>query len=196
MNKAEENFLNLYGIALQGGSFPPKGCLNDPNTAADSNKASALSLSDWRQIFHLADIHHVFPMIYETVWKGSRESGAAKSDLSFVKTDYFQKGLQKSIHLTTAQARRTAEFLKLYRFLLERDLHPIVMKGIICRCLYPNPEQRASSDEDLLVPEEEFPKYVQAFQEYGLHTALPECDLKKDHEVPFCSDHVYIELHK
>ena len=70
------------------------------------------------------------------------------------------------------------------------------MKGIICRSLYPEPEQRSSSDEDLLIREEEFPAYHKALTEYGLKLAEPDKDIYEEHEVPYCNSRLYIELHK
>ena len=53
--------------------------------------------------------------------------------------------------VTIRQATRTAEFLLLLRELNARGLRPAVFKGAVCRSLYPEPEQRPSSDEDILI---------------------------------------------
>ena len=42
------------------------------------------------------------------------------------------------------QTMKTSEFLQLYRFLAEAGIRPLVVKGIVCRELYPNPDYRAS----------------------------------------------------
>lgn len=100
--------------------------------------------------------------------------------------------------LTISQAGRTADFLLLYAFLNERGLYPAVMKGIVLRSLYPHPEQRASTDEDLLVRPEEFPLYHSALLDYGLAPVNPDTDLGASDEVSYVdkSRGLYIEVHK
>ncbi len=100
--------------------------------------------------------------------------------------------------LTISQAGRTADFLLLYAFLNERGLYPAVMKGIVLRSLYPHPEQRASTDEDLLVRPEEFPLCHRALLDYGLAPVNPEEDLASSFEVSYedKSRGLYIEVHK
>ena len=172
MNHTEKVFLEAYSCALQG---------------TRCNRLRELSGSELREVFRLADSHRVFPMILQSMYP----EGAGKDA-----SGYVQKSIQKAESLTCGQALMSAEFLKLYRFLRKRNLSPIVMKGIICRSLYPEPEQRSSSDEDLLIPEEMFRAYHKALTEYGLKLAELEKDIYKEHEVPYCSSQVYIELHK
>ena len=144
--------------------------------------------AEWRQIFRIADIHRVFPMIFEISWKNT--------DLKKRKTGYYEKARKKAVDLTCDQGMMTAEFLKLYKYLGRKGLSPVVMKGIICRRLYPNPEQRSSSDEDLLIPKERFAEYHQAFLDYGLHVVNEDIDINETHEVSYCNSRIYIELHK
>lgn len=99
------------------------------------------AVSSWPALRHLAMAHYVLPLLAQAVW----DSPAAASDPAAVKSL-----CAKARQLVTAQARSTADFLLLYRELQQRGLNPIVMKGIICRSLYPCPEQRPSVDEDLL----------------------------------------------
>ena len=174
MTHTHELFLQLYSSALQGRD--------------DAVRTTGVTAQEIRQILGLADMHRIFPMIFEVIWSGivPEERGTA----------YLERGLKKAERLTCDQARMTAEFLKLYRFLAKRGLRPIVMKGILCRRLYPEPEQRSSSDEDLLVPSSKFGKYHQALLDYGLRVADPAIDIEKEHEVPYCNSHVYIEVHK
>ena len=201
MTDIERCFLNLYSLALQanqGGELDLKRA--GTNRGNDLTKELiSFSESDWREVFKLAENHRVFPMVYEVIWQ------ILASDSTFVdsaigrkiqNTSFFRKGYERASSLTCSQARTTAEFLNLYQFLLKSGLSPVVMKGIVCRNIYPRPEQRASSDEDLLVSEEDFSHYHQAFLDYGLHIALSGVNPEKDHEVPYCNSHVYIELHK
>ncbi len=178
MNDTYENFLTVYRYALNqnAGKMQLEALLDKMNTTA------------LKQLFALADSHCVFPMVFDTIYKSSGDD--KKNNV------FFQKEKRKAEKLTVSQARMTAEFLKLYCFLLKRNLHPIVMKGIISRNLYPEPEQRSSSDEDLFIPEEQFPLYHQAFTDYGLHIASENVEIEKDFEISYCNDKIFIELHK
>ena len=94
--------------------------------------------------------------------------------------------------LTIGQAARTAEFLQLYAALEENGLHPAVIKGLVCRDLYPHPEQRASTDEDFLLPEEERFRCKAALLADGLQLVKEDAD-----EAAYRDDDrgLYLEVH-
>ncbi len=60
---------------------------------------------------------------------------------------------------SAAQAQREAQFLDLYQLLRESGLHPLVLKGAVCRSLYAWPTLRASCDEDILLQKDEFEEF-------------------------------------
>lgn len=63
---------------------------------------------------------------------------------------------QETIVTVASQAMRTQRFLDLYQQLTAASLHPIVLKGILCRQLYgPLADYRPSCDEDLYLPPKE-----------------------------------------
>ena len=99
--------------------------------------------------------------------------------------------------VTTRQAVRTAEFLLLLRELHSRGLYPAVLKGIVCRSLYPEPEQRTSSDEDLLISPEDFPAFHEALLDYGLQMLDPTAPTVGADEVTYVDPDrdLYVELH-
>ena len=94
------------------------------------------------------------------------------------------------------QTLRTAEFLELWRALEEAGVTPLVVKGVVCRQLYPKPDHRPSSDEDVLIPPEQFPLCHEVMTRMGLTTAEPDPD--GVWEVPYRREGslLYIELHK
>lgn len=55
-----------------------------------------------------------------------------------------------------AQAAKTAEFLSLYQAFSDAGCPPLVVKGVLCRDLYPNGDQRQSGDEDLFAAQTKF----------------------------------------
>ena len=104
----------------------------------------------------------------------------------------------RMIQQVMVQGRKTAEFLSLYSRLLEKDLTPVVVKGIICREMYREPDYRASGDEDVLIPPEQFPLCDQVFRENAMDYLEPEKDPEKEGEVPYYKKGglLHIELHK
>jgi hypothetical protein len=87
--------------------------------------------------------------------------------------------------------------LLLLRELDAHGLRPAVLKGAVCRSLYPEPEQRASSDEDLLIPQEEFPAYHEALLANGLRLLDPAAPTDGADEVTYVDPErdLYLELH-
>ena len=142
----------------------------------------------WPKLQRLARSHNVLPLLAQAVWDGSVDGMPAGA--STLKT--------AAARITVSQAQRTGDFLLLYRFLNGRGLQPAVMKGIVCRALYPCPEQRPSVDEDFLVDPAEFPAYHAALLEYGLHPAEADADPAAAYEVTYESreNGLCIELHK
>ena len=140
----------------------------------------------WHGAVRLAQSHSVLPLLVEAVCSSTEGEKLCRPYIEHAK------------RLTRAQAQRTADFLLLYDFLAGRGLHPAVMKGIVLRALYPQPEQRASTDEDLLIRTDEFPVYRQAMLDYGLKPVVPNADEEIEHEVAFAdkSRGLYVEIHK
>jgi hypothetical protein len=93
------------------------------------------------------------------------------------------------------QTIRTGEFLSLNRTLRAAGVKPLVIKGLICRQLYPKPDLRPSGDEDLLVSKEEFGPCCRVMADAGLE---PGTEGPEDYEVSFRKQGspLYIELHK
>ena len=66
------------------------------------------------------------------------------------------------------QTRRTRKLEALYGALEAEGLRPLLVKGLACRLLYPNPDLRPSSDEDLLAREEEMKDIHRVFTRMGM----------------------------
>ena len=96
------------------------------------------------------------------------------------------------------QTLRTEEFLSLYNRFLKENIKPIVIKGITLRCLYPMPDHRPSSDEDVLIPKESYAKCHEILSSFGMHTDENEEVREKSYEIPYRKNGspLYIELHK
>ena len=138
---------------------------------------------DWTGLFQLADRQHVLPLILESVWRHPGVPQELLSSMRFVAAD-----------TVIRQARRTISFLDLYRYLSDRQLYPLVLKGLICRCLYPQPDDRPSNDEDLLIKPAEFNAAHEALVSYGLRCSEAEPSSSM-HEITYVGKNLRIELH-
>lgn len=150
--------------------------------ALHREKAELPGETDWMGLFRLAGRHHILPLILEAAW----QSGAPKKDLEPVQ--------YTSMRLMAAQTRRTAAFLNLYRELAGEGFCPVVLKGLICRLLYPEPDLRPSNDEDLMIGQEELPAVHERLLKLGLKctTAQP---FKDEYEIAYSSPDLHLELH-
>lgn len=137
------------------------------------------------RMLRLASNHHVLPLVTEYLWQSS--SGREPDEV------YRRRARAR----TVGQAQCTADFLLLYSYLLQCGLSPAVMKGIVCRRLYPSPELRPSVDEDLLVTPEDYAALYDALTGYGL---VPQEDAPTDRipaEMTFkgAETGLYLEVH-
>lgn len=149
-----------------------------------------LESQDWVELFRIATTHQVLPLIYEAVY----DCPAARN----MEPQVFMSAKQQTIRSVMLQTMKTNEFLGLFQHLQKAGVQALVVKGIVCRNLYPNPDYRMSGDEDVLIPEEEFELCHQAMLDYGMHPADPTQDIQSEHEVPYGKpgSPIYIELHK
>ncbi len=154
------------------------------------NWSEEINTQEWVDLFQLAEEHHIFPMIYEVVYRCPAIASAHPQLLATAKRRVMQSVMM--------QTMKTNEFLQLYKHLSLAEIYPFVVKGIICRNLYPKPDYRMSGDEDLLIAEETFAKCHEAMLSFGMQCADPGQDIEKVYEVPYGKPGslLYIELHK
>ena len=170
MDKAEALLLQALGCAVRG----------EECTMTEKPEQETL-----RRLFRLARQQSVLPLVIQ----------ALASSLS--EDPLFSVFQRKARSLTIHQAQRTGDFLLLMLQLQAMGLRPAVLKGAVCRSLYPEPEQRGSLDEDLLIPPEEFPRYQEALLACGLQRKDPDRLLKGEYEVTYLDPErdIYLELH-
>ena len=142
---------------------------------------------EFGDVLTLAQQHHVLPMIYEAVYA----CPVAKKMPPVVLGECRRATLQSVM----AQTVKTEEFLELYRELRNKGIKPLVVKGIICRDLYPRPDYRNSGDEDVLCGEHQFKQCHKAMIAFGMEPCSSSLD---SYEVPYrkTDGALYIELHK
>ena len=166
----------------------------DALKAALQNRSASLPReldhAEWAELMRLANIHHVLPLIFEAVCE----------DASFARNNapLLAASSSATFRQITKQTRKTMEFLALEQHLQAAGLRPLVVKGIICRSLYPMPDARSSTDEDVLILPEEFEAYHAALTAFGMETSLDPEKIAYSYEVPYRKNgsSLYIELHK
>lgn len=147
-----------------------------------------MTMEQWIELYKVSENQSVAPMVYQQIY----------SNNEFLKTDPQFQGQWKMNTLNQAgnQARRSALFLILYEKMRQEALLPLVVKGIICRDLYPNPDLRISGDEDLLIPRDWFANMDQFMLKEGfLREELVEG--KEYQEVGYHNPNngLYLEVH-
>ena len=131
---------------------------------------AALTEKQWNHLFVLAAQHSLLPAVYDVVGKTPEFAELPDELRRQVKTQAMQSILQ--------QVSRTALFLTDEKELTQLGVQPLVMKGIVCRNLYPKPDLRPSGDEDLLIPEKDFAAVDACFMRKGfVGTKKPQCQM-------------------
>lgn len=150
----------------------------------------AVSPEDWNELFHLASTHHMLPMFFEAVYACPAIASADPRAVASAR--------QNTRVCITSQAMKTMEFLQLQRRLLDAGVSALVVKGLICRELYPLPDHRSSGDEDVLIPPQQYSLCRQVFADFGMVPADEAAEESGAYEIPFGKpgSPIYIELHK
>ena len=165
LTQTEQNFILLLRSALTDRSI-------DRTFSVDTNIAPLLRLAYAHKLYHMI--------------------------LSVLPQELLPAGInrrQELIGQLTSQIQASTAFLELYSAMEQAGFHPLVVKGIVCRSLYPQPELRPSSDEDLYVSADEFEPCCAFLQEHGM---IPDKTPFSDYgEIGWRSQNgLYIELHR
>ena len=151
------------------------------------NWSTNVSPEQMAQVLSLAERHHVLPLIFEAIY--ACPAATAMDGVLFMECK------RSTVQFVLQQAIKTEEFLELNRHLRANGVTPVVVKGLICRSLYPNPDYRTSGDEDVLCGEHQFRACHKALLSFGME---PSGSTLESYEVPYRMENsaLYIELHK
>lgn len=146
-----------------------------------------ISREEWESILKTAEVHRILPMVYQAVYACPAARGADPELMRYYRLCAMQ--------MVVLQTRKSAEFPTLLEALCAAGVEPLVVKGTICRRLYPNPDHRMSSDEDVLIPPENFALCNEVMNRMGLSTSDPKSD---SYELPYSGpgSPLYIEIHR
>lgn len=149
-----------------------------------------ISFEEFSQLYQISNIHNVLAMIFEATFSCE----VAKQ----MPPQFIMMFRRNVIQLIAQQTMKSSEFQGLSDHFRNNGIKPCVVKGIICRNLYPNPDARVSGDEDVFIPEEQFGISHKALIDYGITLMEPEQDIETVYEVPYIKQGspLYIELHK
>ena len=167
MERIHSAFLKIMHSAMQGETL---------------RSFEGLTAEDWKELFTLAEIHRVLPLVYQTVY-AAPELGDTAAVRSRVR------------RLVMLQTMKTAEFLELYEKFRAEGIVPVVVKGMLCRRLYPQPDLRLSDDEDILIPPEQFEKAHRILTDFGMYTK-DDFDLSGELDYYRTNSTLYVELHR
>ena len=142
----------------------------------------SIGQEQWQALFSLGQLHKLLPMVYE----GAYLKGALQTYPGLAST--------RSLVLRQImeQTMKTSELQGLYKTLSAAGIKPLVLKGIVCRSLYPKADIRPSADEDLLIRPEDCSRCIELLLELG-YTQMGS----DDGEITFVKpgSALHIELH-
>ena len=170
MERIYEIFLNILQFALNGQKITGE---------------EDITPEQWSGILSLARMHNVLPLVYN----------AGFAHPNFVNNSGVRSYVRQ---LVMIQTQKTSQFTQLYEKLKSAGCTPIVVKGLVCRSLYPQPDLRLSTDEDILIPESQFDLCRHILQDYDMASDMTEDEQRAAYEVPFRKNNspLYVEVHK
>lgn len=144
--------------------------------------------ADWQAFFSLSRQQHILPLVLNGIYRCEAYLKLPEPLRRQLKQDAARQ--------VVGQTLRTEALKRLTEDARKNHLPFLTMKGIGCRVLYPMPDARPSSDEDLLVPDAQFAAWVDFLLISGYHPLKETYDVDRDFEIGFRTADAYIELHR
>lgn len=148
--------------------------------------SQTVTAEQWGRLFELARAHQVLPMVLQAV------HGCPAGET--IPPQLLQSCRQQVRRMVMIQTVKTARFLPLLEQVKQAGAEPLVVKGIVCRNLYPHPDQRMSSDEDLLVAPEKMELCHRIMTGQGLVTEDALTAFEVSYKEP--GGALYLEVHQ
>lgn len=146
-----------------------------------------LSPELWLKLFRLAEQQKLLPLLADALCECP----------GFDRDDACLAARRTARRQVLTQTQKDAAFRSVYRTMRDDGIDALVVKGCLCRSVYPNGSLRISADEDLLVPAVDFSKACRVLTDAGLRAA-PGSDVENAPEIGWRSPDglLYVELHK
>ena len=113
------------------------------DAAEEEDRTVKLTQEEWGGLFRLAQQHHLLGAVYDTVGCLGKQQELPQQ----LKQSVRHMAMKEMM----GQTMRTGQLCRDYRELEKNGVFPLMIKGIMCRCLYPKPDLRPSGDEDMLI---------------------------------------------
>lgn len=168
MNNAQKQFVDILSAGIRG-------------KLADKVYDNV----EWDEVIDLADKHKVEGIIYLALRKSKLISNIGEEKISLLK--------QKAAITGITQSRHISGLSTVLNKINERNIPVIVLKGLVVREFYPQPDQRSMNDADILVHEGDVEKVKQLLIDMG-YVYLE--DHKASHHIALVHHkYPFIELH-
>lgn len=168
MNNAQKQFVDILSAGIRGKS-------------ADKVYDNV----EWDEVIDLADKHKVEGIIYLALRKSKLIYNIGEEKISLLK--------QKAAITGITQSRHISGLSTVLNKINERNIPVIVLKGLVVREFYPQPDQRSMNDADILVHEGDVEKVKQLLIDMG-YVYLE--DHKASHHIALVHHkYPFIELH-
>lgn len=154
MNKPEEVFLHLLRCAVN--DLPINQDLLEESDPAEREKF-------WRSLTELGSSHSVLPLIYDRVGKTPAFLELPTEISSYIRRESFA--------MAALQCRKTQKLMYVLGAIREAGIDCLLIKGMICRSIYPTPDLRFSADEDLVVLPSDLEKLLTLIKGLGMQSA-------------------------
>lgn len=112
-------------------------------TDARLNRQSQPRELNYEELYQLSDQHQVSALIYNQIYHFPDFPPEIKN-----------KWKTETLKINAFQTMRTQKLLDIYQKINQQHIPVLIVKGIICRSLYPQPDYRQSNDEDLYIQKE------------------------------------------
>ena len=100
---------------------------------------------DYSKLYELSNQHQISALIFNQIYS-----------FDDFPVEIKQIWKRDAIKINAFQTRKTMKILHLCKQFSKQNLRVLIVKGLICRALYPQPDNRQSNDEDLYVQKEEY----------------------------------------
>lgn len=114
---------------------------------------------DWDEVIDLANKHKVEGIIYLALRKSSLASEVGGERINLLK--------QKAAITGIGQSRHISRLSTVLNKITEENIQVIVLKGLVVRDFYPQPDQRSMNDADILVHKDDVEKVKQVLIDMG-----------------------------
>lgn len=107
---------------------------------------------DYPKLYNLANQHQITALIYNQIYT-----------FPGIPENLKQIWKRETFKINAFQTRKTIKMLQVYQQFINNNLKVLIVKGLICRYLYPIPDNRPSNDEDLYIQTKDFLKVKEIF---------------------------------